>query len=100
MYFKKYFYFTYNTELDSYGQFVENSTPTGTIKLALFLNSQNVNNNPLYADCEYCGKTFDSNIETVFNNSGFRILNGNDFLKAKYIAKVRNYFIVYFQKVN
>lgn len=48
--------------IDSYGQPSKSTLSTDTIKIAIFTNSQSINESVTYSDTEYIGITYNNNI--------------------------------------
>ena len=62
---REYSYFTLG-EKDAYGQATLSSSPVGKVKMAIYLNTQSVNNtNIKYTDCDYVGITF-ANVDDTY----------------------------------
>lgn len=72
----------YSSSLDAYGQETIFTTEK-TIKMAINILSQNLQNNILYSGSEYIGLTFDRNIDDKYI-----ILYGDKKLKVKYVNKL------------
>lgn len=53
-------------EQDEYGQQVESTEPTGTIKMAINISSQAVQDNINYTDCQYVGLTYDKSVNDSY----------------------------------
>ena len=74
-----YRYFTYKKNLDAYGQSVLNTEPTGTIKIAINVISQSIQDNVKYKDSQYIGLTH------AEVNDTYVIEYGNERLKVLYV---------------
>lgn len=83
-----YNYFTLG-EKDEYGQRTIPTTPSGTIKMALNITSQNIQDNILYKNCSYVGITH-ANVDDTYI-----IENGNERLKVLYVNNKGRYNLVY-----
>lgn len=73
-----YNYFTLG-EKNEYGQRTISTTPTGTIKMAINLSSQSIQDNINYKDCRYVGLTH-ANVDDTYI-----IEYGNERLKVLYV---------------
>lgn len=77
---REYPYFTYG-EKNAYGQPVLSKEPEGTVKMAIYLNTQSVQeSNIKYKDCDYVGLTHDANV-----NDTYVIGYENERLKVSYV---------------
>lgn len=76
---RAYDYFTFG-EKDKYGQPTVSSEVKGTIKMAIYISSQTVQDNINYKDCSYVGLTTDKSV-----NDKMIIKYGNEKLKVQYI---------------
>ena len=77
---RTYDYYTYGTK-DKYGQqTVSYETPTGNIKIAIYVTSQTTQDNIRYKDATYIGLTLDKNV-----NDGYVIQYGDERLKVLYV---------------
>ena len=74
--------YNYSTfgEKDAYGQTIANSEVAGTIKMAINISSQSVQDNINYKDCSYIGLTTDKSV-----NDKMVIQYGSEKLKVQYI---------------
>lgn len=94
-----YNYFTYG-DLDEYGQPTlkkdESGQPVvqGSVKMAIYLSSQSVQDNINYLNCQYVGITNDKNI-----NDTYVISYGNERLKVLYVNPQGRSRLVYMAKV-
>lgn len=84
-----YNYFTFG-ENDAYGQPILSSTPIGTIKMAINITSQNIQDNILYKNCAYLGITFDAEV-----NDTYVIDYEGQKLKVLYVNPKGRYKLVY-----
>ena len=73
-----YNYFTLG-EANEYGQRTVSTTPSGTIKMAINLSSQSIQDNINYKDCRYVGLTH-ANVDDTYI-----IEYGNERLKVLYV---------------
>lgn len=73
-----YNYFTLG-EKNEYGQRTVSTTPSGTIKMAINLSSQSIQDNINYKDCRYVGLTH-ANVDDTYI-----IEYGNERLKVLYV---------------
>lgn len=84
---REYEYFQYNAELDSRGQHTlikdENGDPIvqGTVKLAIALTSQAVQDSINYHNAQFCAQTLDNHIDDTYV-----IKYGKMRLKVLYVA--------------
>jgi hypothetical protein len=77
---RTYDYYTIG-EKDEYGQQDVNfDTPKGTIKIAIYVTSQAVQDNIRYIDAAYMGLTLDKNV-----NNNYVIQYGDERLKVLYV---------------
>ena len=60
-----YNYFTLGTE-NEYGELVQSDSPIGTIKIAINISSQSVQDNINYKDCQYIGLTQDAAVDDTY----------------------------------
>lgn len=74
-----YDYYTYGAA-DSYGQPVLSDTIQGTIKMAINISSQTIQDNIRYKDCSYIGITHDKAID-----ESYVIQYGSERLKVLYV---------------
>ena len=87
-----YNYFTLG-EKNEYGERTISTTPTGTIKMALNIASQSVQDNILYKNCSYVGITH-ANVDDTYI-----IQNGNERLKVLYVNNRGRYTLVYMTNI-
>lgn len=88
---KYYDYFTLGNNND-YGQAVVSTEPTGKIKMAINLTSQNIQNNINYQDAEYIGLTHAQVDDTyIIDYKGMRLkvlyVNPNGIFKQVFLKK-------------
>lgn len=88
---KYYDYFTLGNNND-YGQAVVSTEPTGKIKMAINLTSQNIQNNINYQDAEYIGLTHAQVDDTyIIEYEGMRLkvlyVNPNGIFKQVFLKK-------------
>ena len=83
-----YNYFTLG-EKSEYGERTISTTPTGTIKMALNITSQHIQDNILYKNCSYVGITH-ANVDDTYI-----IENGKERLKVLYVNNRGRYNLVY-----
>lgn len=77
---REYSYFTYG-ENNAYGQPILSAQPQGTVKMAIYLNTQAVQeSNIKYKDCDYIGMTHDANVDDTYV-----IEYGKERLKVSYV---------------
>lgn len=76
---RNYNFFSIGEELDEYGQAQVTDTK-GTIRMAINITSQNIQDNIMYKDCAYMGLTTDKLI-----NDKYIIEYGEEKLKVLYI---------------
>ena len=62
---RHYNYFTYS-DADSYGQQQLSEEPKGSIKMAIYVASQSVQQNILYKECSYIGLTPDLEVNDTY----------------------------------
>lgn len=85
---------------NSYGQQTiikdNNGAPIvqGSIKMAIYLTSQSIQENINYKDCSYMGLTHDKAV-----NDSFVIQYGNEKLKVLYVNPTGKLKMVYLQKI-
>lgn len=60
-----YNYFTFG-EKNAYGQQTLSTTPSGTIKIAIYTTSQSIQDNILYTDASYVGITQDTKVNDTY----------------------------------
>ena len=81
---RTYEYFTLN-ERDEYGQLKLSTTPTGTIKMAINVSSQSIQDNVNYKEAQYIGLTQAEVKDT------YVIKYGEGLLKVLYINSLGRY---------
>ena len=86
-------YYTYGSA-DKYGQPQLSETPQGSIKIAINITSQAIQDNILYEDCSYIGLTLDSAV-----NDTFVIRYGNEKLKVLYVNPKGRYKQVFLKRI-
>lgn len=77
---REYDYYTYGTT-NEYGQRQQTAEKQGTIKMAISITSQSIQDNVLYKNAEYMGLTHDTKV-----NDTYVIEYGKERLKVLYIA--------------
>lgn len=84
--------YNYSTlgDKDAYGQATANGEVKGTIKMAINISSQGVQDNINYKDCSYVGLTTDKSV-----NDKMIIHYGSEKLKVQYINPKGRYIQVY-----
>lgn len=87
-----YDYFTFG-ERDEYGQPVLSEDPVGTIKMAINLTSQAIQDNINYKDSQYMGLTFKQ------IDDSYVIQFGNEKLKVLYVNPYGRYFQVFMKAI-
>ena len=90
---QQYDYFTYGA-IDEYGQPMISENPIGTIKMAIYVTSQSIQDNILYEDAAYFGLTTDSKI-----NSTYVIQYGEEKLKVLYVNPKGRYKQVFMARM-
>lgn len=88
-----YNYFTFG-EKNAYGQPTLSTSPSGTLKIAIFTTSQTVQDNILYTNASYVGLTHDTNV-----NDTFVIEYEGKKLKVLYIQPKGRYKQVFMEKM-
>ena len=91
---REYDYFTFDST-NEYGQPVLSSQPVGKIKMAIYINSQSVQDNILYHDCSYVGLTQHN---TGVNDAYVIDFNGER-LKVLYVSSQGRYTRVFMQRM-
>lgn len=89
---RTYDYFTYGVD-DGYGQPALSNTPTGSIKMAINISTQAVQDNINYADAEYVGLTM------AAVDDSFVIDYGGERLKVLYVNPKGRYKQVFLKKM-
>ena len=77
---REYDYYTYGAA-NEYGQRQQTAEKQGTIKMAISITSQSIQDNVLYKNAEYMGLTHDTEV-----NDTYVIKYGKERLKVLYIA--------------
>ena len=90
---RTYNYYT-DGNADSYGQPQLSSEAQGSLKIAINISSQSIQDNILYKDCSYVGLTMDSSV-----NDTFVIQYGNERLKVLYVNPKGKYKQVFLKKI-
>lgn len=87
--------YTFSTlgELDEYGQ-PQTTDNVGSIKMAIYLYTQNVTDSIKYKDCSYIGFTND---KTIADN--YIVNYGNEKLKVLYVNPVGRFRQVYMKEM-
>lgn len=91
-----YDYFTLGEE-NAYGEKTlpaADATPSGTVKMAINISSQSIQDNINYKDCQYIGLTHNSNVDDTYI-----IVYGNERLKVLYVNPKGRFRQVYLQKI-
>lgn len=89
---RTYSYFTLGKD-NGYGQPVISKEPKGTIKMAINMSSQSVQDNINFQDCNYTGLTMAPIDDT------YVIQYGNEKLKVLYINPRGRYTFVYLMRI-
>jgi hypothetical protein len=89
---RTYNYFTLG-ENNAYGQPAMSAEPVGTIKMAINISSQSVQDNINYKDCQYVGLTH-ANV-----NDTYVIQYGNEKLKVLYVNPKGRYKQVFMREM-
>lgn len=90
---RTYSYFTFGED-NGYGQPTLSKEPQGTIKMAINMSSQMVQDNINFQDCNYVGLTMAPIDDT------YVIQYGNERLKVQYINPRGRYKMVYLTRTN
>ena len=90
---RAYDYFTLGDK-DAYGQPAVSSEVKGTIKMAINISSQAIQDNINYKDCSYVGLTTDKSI-----NDKMVIEYGTEKLKVLYVNPAGRYVQAFLQKL-
>lgn len=90
--FRTYNYFLYKDK-NAYGQLTQSKEPQGTIKMAIYIASQAVQDNILYKDCNYVGLT------RAEINDTYIIEYGNEKLKVLYVNPQGRYKQVFLKRM-
>lgn len=91
--FRSYNFFTLGAK-DGYGQPVLNPEVEGTIRMAIYLTSQTVQDNINYQDCNYVGLTTDNTV-----NNKMVIEYGEEKLKVLYVNKEGRFNQAFLKKI-
>ena len=89
---RTYNYFTLGDD-NGYGQPTISQEPQGTIKMAINMSSQGVQDNINFTDCNYVGLTMDK------LDDSYIIQYGNEKLKVQYINPRGRYTVVYLKQL-
>ena len=89
---RAYDYFTLGDK-DGYGQPAVSTEVSGTIKMAINISSQSIQDNINYKDCSYIGLTTDKSV-----NDKMVIQYGEEKLKVQYINPRGRYIQVFLKK--
>lgn len=87
-----YDYFTIGDK-DAYGQPVVSTDVKGSIKMAIYISSQTIQDNINYKDCSYIGLTTDKLV-----NDKMVVLYGNEKLKVQYVNPRGRYYQVFLKQ--
>lgn len=90
---RTYNYYTYGAD-NEYGQPALSKLPQGSIKIAINISSQAIQDNILYKDCTYVGLTMDALV-----NDTYVIEYGNEKLKVLYVQPKGRYKQVFLKRV-
>lgn len=87
--------YTYHTLGDNngYGQPTVSKEPKGTIKMAINISSQSVQDNINYQDCNYVGLTM------AELDDSYVIVYGNEMLKVLYVNPKGRYKVAYMTRL-
>ena len=87
---RKYNFYTFGT-LDEYAQPQLSEEPKGTVKMAVYLSSQSIQDNINYQNCNYVGLTNDTKVDDTYV-----IEYGKEKLKVLYVnpGRYRQVFMV------
>lgn len=88
-----YNYYTYG-ESDGYGQPQLSTEMQGSIKMAINISSQAIQDNINYQDCSYVGLTLDKKV-----TDAFVIKYGDEKLKVLYVNPKGKFIQVYLKKI-
>lgn len=78
---------------DEYGQPAVSTEVKGSIKMAIYISSQTVQDNINYQDCSYIGLTTDKSV-----NDKMVVLYGSEKLKVQYVNPRGRYTQVYMKR--
>lgn len=87
-----YNYFTFGGD-NGYGQPVLSDSPQGTIKMAINMSSQSVQDNINFQDCNYVGLTM------AELDDSYVIEYGSEKLKVQYVNPRGRYSLVYLKQI-
>lgn len=90
---RTYNYYTYG-EPDAYGQPQLSTEIQGSIKMAINITSQSIQDNILYQDCSYVGLTLDPAVKDTFV-----IQYGDERLKVLYVNPEGRYKQVFLKRI-
>ncbi len=90
---RTYDYYTYGSD-NAYGQPQLSQEPQGTIKIAINITSQSIQDNVLYKDCSYVGLTLDP-----FVNESYVLKYGEEKLKVLYVQPKGRFKQVFLKRV-
>jgi hypothetical protein len=89
---RTYDYFTFGAQ-DAYGQSILSDTAQGTIKMAIYNTSTNVQDNINYTDCNYIGLT------TAQLDDSYVIQYETEKLKVQYVQPKGRFKQVFLKKI-
>ena len=92
--FREYDFYTLG-EYDAYGQQQISNEKQGSVKMAISISSQTVQDNILYQGCQYMGLTHDAGV-----NDTYVIKFGEERLKVLYVSPQGRLRQVFLQKVS
>ena len=78
---------------DEYGQPIASTEVKGSIKMAIYISSQTVQDNINYQDCSYIGLTTDKSV-----NDKMVVLYGSEKLKVQYVNPRGRYYQVFLKR--
>ena len=78
---------------DEYGQPRASTEVKGSIKMAIYISSQTVQDNINYQDCSYVGLTTDKSV-----NDKMVVLYGSEKLKVQYVNPRGRYYQVFLKR--
>ena len=90
---RSYEYYTYGV-VNAYGQQTISDTPQGSIKMAIYISSQSVQDNINYLNSSYVGLTYDRAV-----NDSYVIKYGDEKLKVQYVNTQGRFIQVFLQKI-
>lgn len=91
---REYDYFTFGVK-DAYGQKVPSTTKAGSVKMAINIASQSVQDNSLYSGTQFIGLTMDKTI-----NDKCVIQYGAEKLKVLYVNPLGRYSQLYLARLS